>query len=289
MTTSFFGFNPRPPSVQQKLEEDAKKKMEQMLKPPAVEIPKEDIQPANAPPDEKTVKIAKRSLKQTNNSAAAIPSMQLSVTLTKNLVKGFFAFVPLFLYMLYTSKEKSLQNINLSIKAPTTPTIYRIAIGNDETELSVSFELAAGQPLRFLKETTRRASSSLPYPLFQPRSTLSSSLGPLRWRRQEPDTECNVVIEDPLLKESPVKHSVILSDRERMNIIRINPEQHPQQPPAERTVPVEASEWTTINAASIKVPPPLSPLEKHQTQKIPLPFHFDQQQGYYVSITQKGI
>lgn len=253
--------------------------------PPAIE----PAGPTNT--TESVDSVSKKALKEAEGSAP--PPLPAYVTVLKDLYKGALAALPLLLLALYSSKEELLQNVNVNIQASVTPKVYQIGLGTEnDTEFSLAFEVESGKPIRFLHNRDAEMSTATPEPIFLPKNNLAVSLlGPLKhliWKREEPYTNCNIVIEDkgnPALKEAPLTTYIKASEREGFYLVHVDPKVTSNIASAsDFVIKADGSQWASFKALNVTVSDPLTPNEEHRRQVIPLPFTETVRQ--YLSITQ---
>lgn len=247
-------------------------------------------------PNDNPVQIGDFAQKLLNNNQqdnAISPFLPL-VSIVKKLSEGAFKIIPFFLWALYTSKEELLQNVNVMIKATKNSKVYQIGLGvKNDREVSIAFEVIAGQPIRFLHDKDASTSTEMPDPIFTPLSSIKAKvLGPIKhliWKREEPWTNGNISVEDvgnPLLKNGPLRAFFKTSEREGFYILHFDPTVTPD--PAEASdfvISGEHSHWSSHKAVTVKVTDPISPNEEHRRQEIFLPFD-EKQKDRYLCISQ---
>lgn len=218
---------------------------------------------------------AKATKKAPSSFTATLASAAL------NNLKFVLPFIPFLGWVLYSSKQKIATNINVNITAPLEKKAYQITFAKGDTSISVAFEAASGQPVRFLREASKDdGSPSDSISLFNThKNSLSVSLlGPLYslvWKRKEHYASCNIIINEPFANESlekgPSIKSIPISDIESINIIhrlyRIN--KNPAKAALSTADAVEdADDWITreitIDAGTKNKPKhiPIPPLDE---------------------------
>lgn len=201
--------------------------------------------------------------------------------LAKNNSKKWVFFPLFFLIALYKSKQENLQVVNVLIKTSNHPKIFKIGMGvKDDIEVSISFEVEKGHPIRFLHARDAEMTTTMSDPIFNPGISMPMKLaGPLKHfapNRKEFHTTCNICIEDignPELKNGPKYAYVQISEREGFYILHFDPTANQDISDSKdfATDSVD-TEWASLETISITVSDPISPREEHRTQLIPLSF-----------------
>lgn len=184
---------------------------------------------------------------------AQIPTATQTTTSSK-LIPGWLPAVAMFLY---SSKEKHLRNVNVTIKANAQNKSYRISLKKNDTERSINFKVLAGKPIHFQEELgADRRSDTLPSPIFQTQSEYY--LGPLNnfiWRRNEFHTDCNITINDtanPILKDGPKVYLIPLSEREAIRVVHQDPRISKLATAAD-ILPSLEDDWATKQALEVDI------------------------------------
>lgn len=228
--------------------------------------------------------------------ASAMPFVPLSTTLIKAATQGI-TLIPFFLFALITSKERVLQNINVEISAGPQRKIYEIGFGKKNgEELSIALEIEAGHPIRFLRDKSAKITNTV-NPIFKAKGFFSHLplLKFFLWKRQLPETDCNITILDsgnPTLQKGPDVTYIPLSENEGFNIIHQDPTLIKNLTTDDRAYDkvetAEASGYTSLSSVSIKITDPINKSAKYRTQLIDLPFDNDDQTKVdtYLRVTQ---
>lgn len=158
-----------------------------------------------------------------------------------SLVLKNFKFVlpaiPVIGWLLYSSKQKIVRNIDLSLTSPMERKIYQITLGNKNNAIGVAFEAASGHPLRFLREAhADEEQGSDSFSLYSSTknslsTTLLGTLSALAWKRQEQHVIFDITVNEPFANEHLEKGPCIIthsiSDKEFIRIshrrYRLNP------------------------------------------------------------------
>lgn len=250
------------------------------------------IVPVEQPPLQDQVdQAAKKALKNTKvASSYTMPGTILSGI--KMIPKGAFSIIPFIFFLFYTSKEKHLHNVNVKFQATATPKKVRVELGQkDGDKLGITLRIEAGKPVEFIYEGHAEGDETrIPMSFFKPRSVFSTSEGSsyfpflapakvFHWKRQEPHTECMIIVDDPGnpdLKDGPKIINIPLSQYEGFNVVMRDPNLHID--PSTGThqhgeyQSVEGSEWTTLSSANVAITDPISMAKEHRTQTFPIPF-----------------
>lgn len=223
-------------------------------------------------------------------AATAIPLGTLTTTMT-NVSKRIFGFIPFFLAALYSSKEDVLQNINIGITATDQPKVYTIGFGQYNGDcLNLSFEVRAGEPIRFLQEkAAARYIEKIAPPIFKSQTWISKipGLNIFEWKRQIYHTEAIITVDDPhnpLLGNGPKSVYVPLSENEGFRVIHRDPNlvKNLKLDTSASDYVVDADDtFASLSTVSVQVTAPKS--RRKSTQVIPLPFD---NSNHFVSITQ---
>lgn len=232
--------------------------------------------------------IAKKSLIQQQTANAPAMSWAGTLTLLKTSPK-FLALVPFFLAAIIFSNEEVLQNIKVEIGPQFEAKVFEIGFGSKSKgeELGIAFEVVAGQPIRFLlnkevQKVTNSVSSIFSSPSWFSQTPL---LNLFKWRRQEPHTDCNIIVEDPgnpFLRDGPIIHHVPLSENESFNVIHRDPKssRNRYQGYSENFIPAESSNYVDLKEVSLKIG------AHHPRTKIyPLPFD-ENDNNHYLRVIQ---
>lgn len=231
-----------------------------------------------------TIAISAIKIAQVSNaeSAASQTSLKVATALLPKAIKNIslgLPGIPFFLWLLYTSKEKYADNINVNIPAPVDKKIYRVTLEKGSTAISTTFEIAAGKPIRLLKNGSGKAHEHVePLNLYNAESSSlkKSMLGPLsvfEWKRKEHYAILNINIRESLkndsLKKGPRTYCFPLSDKEFIRINHLpNSTTNKKQPSTKQLSSIDGSDWI-LRKITINLPATDSITK--QVHHIPLP------------------
>lgn len=215
-----------------------------------------------------------------------LPLPSGSVSIMHKNFPGFVAFISFMFWLIVTSKEKILQNVDLEIMATQHPKAYRIGWGiKGGTEHTITIEVQKGKPVLFLHQKELDITTEKFQTIFKPKKTVSNTLGPFQWKRQEPHTQLYIIIHDPgnaALQNGPIAHHIKLGEFEAFNIIHLDPEKNKPEDIAYDVTPAESSDWTKLKKVHLQMADPLSDKPEHSCQNYTLPFDDER---HYLTIT----